>query len=116
VIGESVSSSMISMTSSTVVAVPPATLSTVAGATSAPAAARFASTMSPTNVKSRIWRPSPNSGNASPESAASINRCIAMSGRCLGPKTVKYRKDTTGSPRVRAYTPHRCSAASFVTP
>ena len=46
-------------------------------------------------MKSRRWAPVPYSDIARPDSAARMIRLNAMSGRCRGPYTVKYRSATT---------------------
>ena len=65
------------------------TLYTDPGGSSVIAARAVARATSPTKVKSRIWRPSPNSSNVVPSWAAAMRRWIAMSGRWAGPNTVK---------------------------
>ena len=85
------------MTSIMLACTPPPMLSTGYGR-SAVSARTVASTASSTWVKSRICEPSPFRVNRGPPVAASHNRRIAMSGRCRGPYTVKYRIATVGRP------------------
>src|SRR5207244_10756831 len=75
-----------------------------------------AATASATKVKSRVWRPSPKTVTGRPAAIRAMKLAKTISGRSLGPYTVKYRSETADRPLWRRERSTRSSAAPLGSP